>query len=175
MVAELLTVMERPACDAADGAGHACRDKAKPQGVVAQGGHKAKGAKRRNKRGGKHANAAQRDGQSKPAGKRAHESHHAQHDGRGRTAGVPGGLLRTGACAAGSVRACVGGAPGCGLAVIARSLGTLIICIRICRELLLAVPHACIDARVRQKLVMGAALGNATALQHQNLVGVHNR
>ena len=62
MVAELLAVVERPARDAADGAGHACRDKAQAQGVAAQRGHKAKGAKGRHERGGEHANAAQRDG-----------------------------------------------------------------------------------------------------------------
>ena len=62
MVAELLSVMERSACDAAGGAGRACRDKTEPQGVAAQRGHKAKGAKGRHERGGEHANAAQRDG-----------------------------------------------------------------------------------------------------------------
>ena len=58
VVAELLAVMERPACDATDGAGHACRDKAQAQGIVAQGRHKAKGAKGRHERGGEHADAA---------------------------------------------------------------------------------------------------------------------
>ena len=62
MVAELLAVVERPACDAADGTGRACDDKAQAQGIVAQGRHKAKGAKGRHERGGEHANAAQRDG-----------------------------------------------------------------------------------------------------------------
>ena len=62
MVAELLAVVERPACDAAGGAGRACCDKTKPQGVAAQRGHKAKGAKGRHERGGEHADAAQRDG-----------------------------------------------------------------------------------------------------------------
>ena len=62
MVAELLAVVERPARDAAGGAGRACCDKTKPQGVAAQRGHKAKGAKGRHERGGEHADAAQRDG-----------------------------------------------------------------------------------------------------------------
>ena len=62
MVAELLAVVERPACDAAGGTGRACCDQTKPQGVAAQRGHKAKGAKGRHERGSEHANAAQRDG-----------------------------------------------------------------------------------------------------------------
>ena len=62
MVAELLAVMERPACDAAGGTGRACDDKVQAQGVVAQGGRKAKSAKGRDKRRSEHADAAQRDG-----------------------------------------------------------------------------------------------------------------
>ena len=62
MIAELLSVMERSACDAAGGAGRACCGKTKPQGVAAQRGHKAEGAKGRDKRRSEHADAAQRDG-----------------------------------------------------------------------------------------------------------------
>ena len=62
MVAELLAVVERPARDAAGGTGRACDDKTKPQGVAAQRGHKAKGAKSWHERGSEHANAAQRNG-----------------------------------------------------------------------------------------------------------------
>lgn len=50
----------------------------------------------------------------------------------------------------------------------------IILRIRICRELLLAVPHARIDARGGQKLAVSPAFGNTATLQHQNLVGVHD-
>ena len=174
MVAELLAIVERPTRNAAGGAGSARGDKTQPQGVVTQSGHKPKSAKRRDKCGGKHADAAQGDGQHEPSGQRTHESHHAPHDGRRRAAGVAGaGHLGSGghadAVAAVSANAIALGSLRHGN-ILSAVLG-----IRIRRELLLTIPHARIDARVRQKLVVSPALGNATALQHQNLVGADNR
>ena len=174
MVAELLAIMERSACDAADGTGGACGDKTQPQGVVAQGSHKAKGAKRRDKCGGKHADAAQGDSQYEPSGQRAHESHHAPHDGRCRATGMVGAQCRGCASHAGVVVAASANADALG-SLSHGNILSAVLGIRIRRELLLAVPHARIDARVRQKLAVSPTLGNATAFEHQNLVGVGDR
>ena len=174
VVAELLAVVERPTRNAAGGAGSARGDKTQPQGVVTQSGHKSKGTKRRDKCGGKHADAAQGDSQYEPSGKRAHESHHAPHNGRRRATGMVGARCRGGSGHADTVAAGTANANALG-SLRHGNILSAVLGIRIRRELLLAVPHARIDAHVRQELAVSPALGNATALQHQDLVGVDDR